>query len=445
MNNKTLLFTKLALILCFIFSACASPSQNDEIATETASPKPTDTPIPIFTATPTQITLVIPEKYDFPSWLSDPNFQVFAMVTNVLDTSNEITFVNANTHEKFSIIVPTDNISRYFWTPDGKKLGFIQSNFLGVYLIDLKTGLVTESFIPEDSSRCLHEYQKSKEPIIKYLRVESSLTTDPNFLCSYSSYNIFQEGENEKKVTILENSVTGQTIKLAGTNASLVNFEYAISPLKTQLAILQGATPDPDERNPIGTTILIYNLPTGELISSYTGQFCSLEWSPDNEKLLTTQTSSTGCGNELPVIIFPKTNQVLPIIAIENNQDSWFNISVYNWSQDSNFLYYTYTTIDRSDVCLYDLKTNNINCLTSEFHELDEYKVEYYEISPDENFLTLLYGYSCQGCNYWGEPSSALMNIDGSNVLYIGKEIYRPEVNSPYPYSTLVWRPIPIP
>src|SRR5690606_22428132 len=107
-------------------------------------------------------------------------------------------------------------------------------------------------------------------------------------------------------------------------------------------------------------TILIYNLPTGELISSYTGQFCSLEWSPDNEKLLTTQTSSTGCGNELPVIIFPKTNQVLPIIAIENNQDSWFNISVYNWSQDSNFLYYTYTTIDRSDVCLYDLKTNNI-------------------------------------------------------------------------------------
>jgi hypothetical protein len=444
--KKNLLIINWALILCIILSACTSVSQDNKFPTETDSPKPTDTPVPTFSATPTQISLAIPEKYEFPSWLSDPNFQVFAMVTDVLDTSNEITFVNANTHDKFSINVPTENISRYFWTPDGKKLGFIQSDFLGTYLIELKTGLVTESIIPEDSSQCLFEYEKSKEPIIKYFRVESSLPTDSDFLCSHSSYNIFQEGENEKKVTVLENPVTGQTIKLAGVNASLVNLKYSISPLETQLAILQGTTPDPDERNPIGTTILIYELPTGEVISSYTGQFCSLKWSPDNEKLLTTQTSSTGCGgDELPAIIFPKTNQVLPITAIENTQNSWFNISIYDWSQDSNFLYYAYTALDRSDVCRYELKTNNIHCPTSQFDELDEYNVESYKLSPDEKFLILLYGYSCQSCDYWGEPSSALMNIDGSDVLYVGKEIYRPEVNSPYPYNTLVWRPIPIP
>lgn len=446
MNNKTLLFTALALILCVIFSACASPSQNDEISTEMASPKPTNTPIPIFTATPTQITLVIPEKYDFPSWLSDPNFQVFAMVTDVLDTSNEITFVNANTHEKFSINVPTDNLSRYFWTPDGKKLGFIKSNFLGAYLIDLKTGSVTESTIPEDSSQCLYEYQKSKEPIIRYLRVESSLPTDPDFLCSQSSYSIFQEGESENKVTILENLDTGQIIKLAGTNTSLKDLQYAISPLKTQLAIVQGMISNPDEPYPTGTTLLIYELPTGKLISSYTGHFCLLKWSPDDQKLLTTQTTSTGCGgDELPEIIFPKTNQVLPVIANKNNQQLWFDISVYTWSQDSNFLYYAYTKLDRSDVCRYDLTIKKVNCLTSEFSELDEFNVEYYKLSPDENFLSLLYGYSCQGCDYWGEPSSALMRIDGGDILYFGKEIYRPEVNSPYPYNTLVWRPIPIP
>lgn len=445
MNKKTLLSTNWTLILCLIFSACTSVPQDNELATETASPKPTDIPVPTFTATPTQTSLVIPEKYDFPSWLSDPNFQVFAMVTDVLDTSNEITFVNANTHEKFSINVPTDNISRYFWTPDGKKLGFIQSNFLGTYLIELETGLVTEISIPEDSSQCLYEYQKSKEPIIRYLRVESSLPTDPDFLCSQSSYSIFQEGESENKVTILENLDTGQIIKLPNANSSLEDLEYAISPLRTQLAILQGATPDPDERNPMGTTILIYELPTGELISSYTGQFCSLEWSPDDEKLLTTHTSSTGCGDELPAIIFPKTNQVLPITVNENTQHSWINISIYTWSQDSNFLYYAYTSLDRSDVCRYDLSTKNINCPTKEFDELDEFNVESYKLSPDENFLALLYGYSCQGCNEWGEPSSALMTIDGGNILFFGKEIYRPEVNSPYPYVTLVWRPIPIP
>ena len=438
----------ILLYLCFIMTSCVSASQTQDFAIETTLPELTIAPQhtstnpstqkPEFTTTP----LSIPSTYKLPSWLADPNYAVFAMVTNVLDNSNEITFVNANTHEKFIIDIPDTNIARYFWTPDGKSIGFIESGFLRALLIDLKTGIVTEHSVPEKHSQCLDEYQKSKEPIIRYLPVYSSLPLDSTFLCPESNLHLSQQEKQGKAITIVENLITGQKIELDSIG-NLLNLEYTISPSQTQLAILQGAVPDPDARNPMGTQISVYSLITGQTISYFEGQFCSLKWSPDENKLLTTKTNEAACNsNVLPVILYPKNNQSHPITAIENAQHSAYYISTFNWSLDSNFLYYVYINPDRSDICRYDLISDKVICLTKDFGELSNYNIESYIISPDERFLAFSYGYSCQGCDYWGEPSSVLIRIDGSDLFFIGKEIYRAEINSPYPYSTLIWRPI---
>ncbi len=445
MDKRHFYWTKYALVFCLALSACAPRQQINELVTATVTPKLTDTPQPTFTATPTQ-TPPFPNKYDFPSWLADPNYQVFAMVTDVLEDSNELTFVNANTHDKFYINVPNANISRYFWTPDGKSLGFIKSDFLGVYLIDLKTGKVTENSIQENASQCLDEYQKVKLPVIRYFRVENSNPSDPSFFCSTPPFRFSQVEKDGKQTTVLEILETGQKIELSSTSENGISYRYELSPMLTKVAILQGNTPDPDLIYPMGTSISIYSLPDSKLISSYNGQFCSLKWSPDENKILTTQTDETACySNAVPTVLYPSKGRSQRLTMIENAQHSKYSISTFNWSQDSSFIYYTYVNPDRSDVCRYDLTNNSIFCPTSGFDELKERNVEYYEISPDEKFLTFLYGDSCAGCDYWGEPSSALMNIDGSDMYFIGKEIYRAEVNSPYPYNTLVWRPLPNP
>ncbi|MCL4271371.1 MAG: hypothetical protein KJZ72_17570 [Anaerolineales bacterium] len=445
MNKNPSFIFKYVLMFCFLLSACAPATPlGNELGTATVTPRLTDTAQPTFTKTATPIPPQIPDKYEFPTWVSDPNNQVFAMVTDVLKDSNQLTFINANTHEKYVINVPSTDISHYFWTPEGKSLGFIKSNFASVYLVDLATGKVSESNIPESFTQCIDERQREKFPILRYFSVESSSPSDTSFFCPPPVFNFSQEEKDGKHITFLENPTTGQKVQLSSNNGSDISYRYELSPSFDKIAILQGSSPDPDLIHPMGTSISIYSLPEGKLVSTFDGKFCSMKWSPDGDKLLTTQSDENACNsNSVPVILYPSSGRSQRITAIENAQHSKYSISTFNWSQDSNFLYYTYVNPDRSDVCRYDLKKDDIFCPTSSFNELNERNVEYYKFSPDEKFLTVLYGDSCAGCDYWGDPSSVLMNIDGSDMLFLGKEIYRSEVNSPYPYNTLVWRPLP--
>lgn len=445
MDKNPSFVVKYVLIFGFLLSACAPATPMSlELGTATAMPRSTDIAQPTFTKAATQTPPQIPDKYEFPTWVSDPNNQVFAMVTDVLKDSNQLTFVNANTHEKYAINVPSTDISHYFWTPDGKSLGFIKSNFLSVYLVDLSTGKVNETNIPENATQCIDEYAREKFPILRYFRVESSSLSDPSFFCPSPVFNFSQEAKNGKYITILENPATGQKVQLSSTTESDISYRYELSPSFDKVAILQGSSPDPDLIYPMGTSISIYSLPDGKLVSAYNGKFCTMKWSPDGDKLLTTQSDENACNsNSVPVILYSSSGRSQRITAIENAQHSKYSISTFNWSQDSNSIFYTYVNPDRSDVCRYDLTKDDIFCPTGSFDELNERKVEYYKLSPDEKFLTVLYGDSCAGCDYWGDPSSVLMNIDGNDMLFLGKEIYRSEVNSPYPYNTLVWRPLP--
>lgn len=444
MNKSLSLYNKWTLFLCFLLSACSPAQQSNISITESFSPNPTRAAQPSFTETPTQTAFVISEKYELPSWLASSNFQVFSIVTNVSDTSNELTFINANTHEKFVINVPTSNISRYFWTPDGKSFGFIQSDFLNVLSIDLISGKVTKYAIPEDSAHCLFDYQKTQKPALKYIEVYSSLPSEPSFLCLESVFRLQQIEKNGKAVTVFENLETSQKTELSNSGESLLNIDYSVSPNQTQLAILQGEGIDPYGLDLSGTRIRIYDLESGNVITSFEGYFCLLKWSPDGSKLLTTMTNSSGCySNATPAIIYLEKNLLQPITAIENAQHSKVHISTYNWSQDSNYLYYLYVNPDRSDVCYYNLKNEEIFCPTGNFSELSGLNVEHYKLSPDERFLAFSYGSSCAGCDFWGEPSSVVIQIDGSDYFSLGKEIWIEDVSSTYPFNTLMWRPLP--
>jgi len=448
----------IVLSVCFLISSCAP--QTKDIAIKTTLPAVANTPkltptIPLSIAPESPLTHPeIPATYALPSWIGDSNYSVFSMITDISDNSNELTFVNANTHEKFVIQVPTTNISSYFWTLDGKNLGFIESDFLTILLLDLKTGKVTRYSIPKNHTQCLDKYEKEKRPVLNYLYPRSSLPFGPSFFCldpklEFIPFLFNTEERQGKSFILVENELTGQKFELSDPNKNLANLDYEVSLSETRLAVLQGSVPDPDDRNPMGTRILVYDLPTRKMISSFEGQFCSLYWSPDGEKLLTTKADSTRCySGELPVILYPESNRSYSIPVIDNAKNSMGSIhtSLYNWSSDSNFLYYFYDTSERGDICRHDLKSDQIFCLTSNFSELNNLGIEDYRFSPDGKFLTFSYGHSCQGCDFWGEPSSALIRIDGSDLLKLGKEVQGTPLQNfyrTYPYGTLVWRPVP--
>ena len=412
--------------------------------TETAIPTSTIkfvSPTPTITPTPP----LLPTYYQVPIWLADPNYAVFAMVTEVSDNSNEITFFNADTHEKMIISVPNSNISRFFWTPDGNNFGFVETDFLTIHLIDLKTGKVIDYHLPEQSLHCLDKYRKVKWSTIKNMQVYSSSPLDSAFFCPKPSIHVSKEEKEGKAITIIEDMETGRKIETPDSNGNLSIIYFVVSPLQNQLAILQGPAPL-DLLQPMGTQIVIYSLENGEIINAFKGQFCSIDWSPDEKKLLVTKSDSDGCySSALPAILLPKTGQAESISAIENTHKDINQISLFNWSSDGNSIYYEFSNLNGSDICRYDLPNGEVFCLTKNFGELEDKNIEHYKISPDERFIVFQYGYSCFGCDFWGEPSSALIRIDGSDMMIIGKEVFISDPSSTYPYSTLTWRPLPNP
>ncbi len=439
----------ITLLFSIIIYSCLSKEQVNISASEnlhgSLMPEKTPAVLSNFSEEITPTFPEIPNKYNFPTWIADSKYAVFVMVTDLLKNNNEMTFVNANTHETFIINVPNNSISNYFWTPDGMSFGFVESNFLNILLVDLQTGKVEKYTIPETSSECLSDYEKSNQTVIKYIRVYSSLPSDNSFFCPESNIQILYDETQKKKTLIVENSELNRTIVISTANDNLINLNYEISPSHTLLAVLQGDEPDPDDRNPLGKRILVYSLISGEIISTFTGRFCLLKWSPNEEIILTTQSDSTICSRgESPLLLYPQSGKLKQIKAIKDAHHADYYISIFNWSLDSNFLYYVYMNPDRSDICRYDLRNDYVFCPTSGFAELDKYNVEYYVISPDERYLTFAYGYSCQGCDEWGESFSALIQVDGENIFLIGKEIYLFELSlQPYPFGTLVWRPMP--
>lgn len=465
---KKTLFLALLLLTTILIISCGTAPQPHVTPTRTATQTATRTPeltptisptsSPTFTSTPPSIQA----RYEFPYWVGDFKYSVFSIITDVSANSNELTLINADTHEKFSIRLPSNDVTHYFWTPDGKSFGLVSADFLTVFMINLKSGEVTEYDIPESYSQCLSEYDKQKQPIMRRLNVYHSLPLDASSFCidpkfEFSHYFfLYGEEKQGKHIITMEDSITGQTIEFPDPHQDLANIEFQISASENRFAVLQGpVSPNRDDPwfpIPAGTFISVYDVPTRKLIASFEGLFCSLIWSPDGEKLLTNIAEMTDCypGAWVPLILYPDISQSHPVTPIDDakNSGNSFHTSLYSWSPDSNFLYYEFSALNRGDLYRYDVKNDNSIALTSGLRELDKLNVEGYSFSPNRDFVTFSYGYSCSGCDYWGEPSSVLMRIDGSDLLKLGKEIQEipgMRIDITYPYGTLSWRPMLVP
>jgi len=429
-------------VLSPTFTEIAVTSTEILVLTETATP--TQLPIQTVTLTPvpTDTPVAILSNYEFPSWVAETETPVLMMVSAVTKTSNQLTFLNANSHEEFSILIPSGSFARFFWMPDGLTFGLLSSDLLSVTLINTTNGEVTIHALHEQALDCFSDYEKKTLLIIRPRIVFSGTPEDPDFFCP-SGKNEFRAYQEQDKSTILiENTETGELDKIDNPTNDMVVVKSTWSEISKLLAIMLGPEPDPDNRNPNVNQILIFDSNSQQMLATYEGKFCEILWAPNGTKALA---YDDGCfADAAPYILYPYEQEMEAVKIFEKEGYYTNQIPPVNWLQNGDEFYFIFSRSNRMDLCQYNLQTHSVFCPTEFLAELNGYNVEYYKFSPDEEVIVFSYGASCYSCDFWGDPSSALIKADGTDFFFIGEEIADwQEIDHPYPFHTMLWKPMP--
>jgi Tol biopolymer transport system component len=421
------------------------------VATSSITPTPTATPNTSF----------IPINYELPVWMSNEK-NVLMIVTDISETTNQLLFVNASTGEKYAISVSLSNIRGYFWTPDGKNFGFLSSDDKTIYLVDTFSGKVGKIPVDKQSTILLNKGDNRNKYTLERLGIFGSFSNnDVSFYYCRLCYSFdltqtidkkYPMGEyNEPQISV-KNILAGDEILLTKPDDKIYDFETVWSPNKFEIAILQGSQPaEPDYiqfGDWPGNRITLYNTKTGQIIDTYQGNFASISWhwSPDGEKILyiNLPESQDYNGTKLCILYLDtKTSQCID--KLQNTKTNSF--SFFSWSDDGKKIYYINYAPEphRSDLCVYNIRTTDINCPTKNITELDYLNIEGYTASPDGNYFLISYGNSCNTCDYWGEPSIAIVSNEGDGFILLGKQVFK-ELKDGYvfypKFSNSIWRPI---
>lgn len=444
---------KLAILLsiCLLAACAPATAQPTPRPTVTVTASPTTTS-PTQIITPTNIPAVeptpstnIPAQYQLPDWINDPQANVAVMITDVKDHIYTLSFLNVVTRDSFDISLSPNLIRGYFWMPDGKLFGFLASDLKTIFLVNLGNGNVDQHPISEKTVRLL---SAEKIGIIEPLIAHGSLEQDDFHLVSSHQSDFSANFKYRAKMDyesaaspflIVENLESGSITPITTPSDRMGGYQFAWSPKVSYLEFLQG-TDGTAGMTPTGQKITIYK-PDGQKVTSFEGDFRSPKWSPDGSKILYEEPASNS-----PCILEINTGVKKCIREIGRNHSELSYTGSFSWSQNEKQIYYTYHSDQdeiKSGFCVYNLLSGINFCPTTNVPELKTANVEWYNVSPNEQFLVFSAGSSCAGCDFWGEPSSIMIGMDGKNSYSLGEEILVTDLYTfSYPMATLLWRPI---
>lgn len=454
------------LLLATILISCSptSPLTGEQSFISSQTPLPsqtnafvaTETPIAFETSIPTETLSSaedFPLTYSLPEWINDPEATVGMTISDIYGDSFRFAFLNFGTKETFEISASSDVVMGYFWIPDGTHFGFLSSDMQNVFLVNLESGYVEQISISENTVRFLKRDEREKfiEPLIIQGVYPSDFTFLPLYSQDYSHdlhYIADYDFQNAtyKFPIIVEDVETQQINHITNPSDGLCDMEYMWSPVKSELAILRGKLFDGCGMisMPPGERIDIYK-PDGKKITSFTGSFANPSWSPDGNKILYREVSTNS-----PCILDINSGIKRCIREIPRKHPTANSISGLSWSMDERKIYYIYSNLDESGLCVYNLINGDDFCPTNDINELKDLSIVRYEISPDERFFMFHFGGSCATCDYWLNPTVGVISKDGSYFYTLGEEalvsmtVGNTSVMFSYPMVTLIWRPNPI-
>ncbi len=418
------------------------------------------------TAIPENTQVPLSNYYDLPAWMKNSETNISAaLITNDFEQTRKIAFFNASTGDRYEMSMPQD-ISGYFWY-DNANFGFLSKDLSTSYRINLPTGQVFTQGVSQEETRLLNqEYDdyenKSGDTANELILLKDSSTNSLVFERARwhdkSKSGLFTAswyGDNNAGIEVLDNK-TNQIIWQYPLSAGMYGTELAWSPNEEgQLAFLQGK---PEPLNGFITEsmlLILVDITTGKILSSYSGNFGDLRWSQDGEKILYQNARSRyrtyGYGFvDAPCVLFLELGEKRCLRSIPRLVPAGLTLEttgVYEWGKDNESIYFTYLYSSpkansySGNLCIYSLINSHIDCPTQGLDVLKENSIVYYDLSPDQQFIHFCYSASSILNDYADTASDGVIKVDGSGFFsWVG--VIQDGGPQSCSYGS-IWRPLP--
>jgi hypothetical protein len=423
-----------------------SPSTIPESSTNTAAP----TTIP--TAIPTEIPTTTTSK--FPLWMANPGTDVLAaLIRDDIKKIREIQFFNAATKEKFNLNPPMD-FGGFFWY-DNMNFGLLSKDMETAYRFNLETGQMITSSVSSQSTRFL--YKDWANGLVTFTDPSSNEMIFDTLWETNKSLNKKYTAEwVDRHVIRVTETATDQFVWESSESKYRYGAEYVWSPVdESQFAFVQGSPEPLNEFITDKLILTVVDVSKGKILSTYSGNFGPLEWSPDGKKILYLDPyfryRNYGYGfTEAPCFLVLGTGEKRCLRSIPRlipTGHILLTTGVYHWTKDSNSIFYTYVYSLPSEwaisgnLCNYNLIDGQINCPTEGLAELKDRSVIYYDLPPDEQYIHLCYSKATILNDYADTSNDGVIKTDGTGFFsWVGTiQDGGPQTCS----QDTLWRPLP--
>ena len=456
LNTKQSISLGLVIFLLVGCSAISRSTPSVEIVkttfptgTETAEKASAPTVTPSYTNPPEVRPSIIPTIYELPSWLTHSTANVLAaLITDDFKGIRSVAFFNAETAERFEIPMPKET-SGFFWY-DNMNFGLLSKDLNTAFRISFETGKVFAESIPPQSTRLLDKDWVNG--LIMFKESNSEFVFDRVILSNASKDKSFvAEWVDSQKNIVVTDTKTNQIVWQTATAEKVWTTSFLWSPVQdTHLAFLQGSFKPRTDVITENITLTIVDVTTGNIISTYAGDFGGLEWSPDGKMILYRDSlvhySNYGIPFQgAPCILFLESGEKRCLRAIPRLVPNGYKLETtqnYEWGTDSDAIYYTYVYYSQSEnktlgnLCIYSLVDGHITCPTQNLDVMQGSSVGLYGISPNHEYI-----YFCYWDNNTGNSNDGIIKFGGDGLFSWTGAIQDggPTVCS---FDTL-WRPLP--
>jgi hypothetical protein len=481
------------LLVLFLLTGCAAnqstpiptvtnsqPIQNTQefitpykVFTPTYNTLITSSPINKPTSTNTQSAFLIhpptqtpfPDFIELPEWLkTSKNDDLFMALTGITDNGLILSVINPSTQQQFNI--PISRNPKYFWSSDGTSINIVNPDWK-LMTIDIHSGKVKYAVLDKNPFRFSPWIfdDNTLTPLIA-----SGFLDQLNFILlqPYESRRIsfdsiymveVNTGLTEEPISVI-NIETGEVTPITSPNDGIYEVEYAWSPMKDQLAILQSRLPPQLYYWP-GDHIIIYDIDKKSVTSSFNGDFSYISWSSDGQQLLYRKSSVEGergfYYSNSPCVINIQSGMNKCYYTIKFQTDSVASnafASGFDWFPGdlgiTYLLAWTENSIDKGNFCIYYFKKDSITCPTQGLEDLSKRAVVNYDMSPSGEYVILNYDLTLPESDYRERVYTSLIKIDGTGYLRLWTEKdYQKagEIKWDHYYDNLLsygvlWRPV---
>jgi hypothetical protein len=454
---KYVIFCLVTILLTACSRLAASTPSSTQTGTVSFAATGIQAPI---NQTPTGITSSTPiptatlGAYDFPAWMTDSSNILAALISDDFKKTRKISFFNAATGENYEISAPID-MNGFFWY-DNMNFGILSKDLKTAYRISMRTGRVQTETISAKSTRLLEPGWVSALVVLND-HASGEVTFDRAWHSDVSKDKKFAaEWTDNHHTIVVTDTKTDQVVWKSTLAPDRLGTEIVWSPVEANhLAFLQGSLEPKSDLIVKSMVLTIVDVVEGKVLSSYEGNLGVLEWSPDGEMILYQDPSFLYRGygipfKDAPCILFLATGEEKCLRAIPHIIPAGYDLAttgVYEWANDSKFIYYTYVYYLQSNdeilgnLCRYSLADEHIECPTQDLGALHGRSIVYYDISPNQEFIHFCYSETTILNDVAGGGRDGIIGVDGSGFFsWVGAiQDGPPETCS---FATL-WRPLP--